>query len=112
MKPTLNLYYDGSLIGTISDPDFDSPWLQGKVQLNAKGEELRPFYEWMEENELDQDPPFDPALFDSERWCVELEGYMIGIDMPSIRRDGTIDWRWSNPEEAGMIFDSLPKQGR
>lgn len=92
----MKLLHNGNEIGEIDDVSQEEFWMYGRIHLNSKGEELRPFFDYMtdERHGLDEPPPFDDCLLDSANWRVEENGVRKGIEVPAIHPDGIIAWRW------------------
>lgn len=92
----MSLWYNGVNIGAITDIDQDGFWMNGRICLNARGEQLRVFFNYMtdESRGLDEDPPFDQELLNEENWSVESNGLSRGITVPAIHPDGIIEWKW------------------
>jgi len=92
----MKLLHDGNEIGVIDDLSQEGVWMNGRVHLNDKGDELRPFFDYMtdEKHGLDEDPPFEQCLLDPESWFIVEHEVRRGIEVPAVHPDGIIEWRW------------------
>ncbi len=92
----MKLLHDGHEVGEIEEVSQEGVWMNGRIRLNPKGEELRQFFDYMtdEEHGLDEDPPFGPDLLEPENWHVDVNGKRMGIEVPAVHSDGIIEWRW------------------
>ena len=92
----MKLLHDGIEVGKIDDVSQEGVWMNGRVRLNAKGEQLKHFFYYMtnDEYDLDEDPPFGADLLNPENWHVDENGRQRGIEVPAVHSDGTIEWRW------------------
>jgi len=92
----MKLLHGGNEVGEIYDVSQEGVWMNGRIHLNAKGEELRQFFDYMTDEKygLDEEPPFGPDLLAPENWHVDENGKRRGIEVPAVHPDGIIEWRW------------------
>jgi hypothetical protein len=90
----MKLLYNSEVIGDITEVSAEDFWMNGRVELNQKGEELRDFFNFMtDERQGHVEPPFGSALLEPDAWHVLENRNARGIDVPAVHPDGVIFWR-------------------
>ena len=93
----MKLIHSNSVIGIITSPSQDGPWMSGDLNLESSvGPEYREFFAFMvDEDQGDTDPPFGPEFLDASNWFIEEDdGTRRGIEIPAVHNDDSIMWRW------------------
>lgn len=93
-KVSLKLFHRTTLIGTISELSYETPWYSGTIALTPEAEPYKELFAYMmEEEEQTEDPPFDESILDD--WFIEDEadGERFEAGCPNIAEDGEIWWR-------------------
>ena len=90
----MKLYHHGRMLGEITEPFPDCPWICGDIALSPEAAGYRPFFESMTGEDQTIVPKFGDDLLEPDGWFIEDPGEMRGIDVPAVHGDGTIYWRW------------------
>ena len=93
-----SLYWKDVLLGVVRSTHVDQPWFGGEFIPTPGAEDLRPFFDFMVDEEESRDPSdvFDEALLAPENWSlVDESGRMRGIETPAVYwEDRSISWQW------------------
>ena len=93
----MKLIHSEKVIGTITSPSQDGPWMCGDLVLDESvSDGYREFFAFMvDEDQGENDPPFGPEFLDESHWFVEEDaGTRRGIEIPAVHDDDSVMWRW------------------